>query len=101
MTLPSTSWARRPSPYRRRPQDPVSMLPEQTAAVATAACVVEPASGGLQHAAAVAPQCANCGAAVTGKYCSNCGQRLEHEIHSVLHFTREVTEDLTHADSRV
>lgn len=77
------------------------MLPEQTAAVATAICVVEPASGGLQHGAAVAPQCANCGAAVTGKYCSNCGQRFEHEIHSVLHFTREATEDLTHADSRL
>jgi hypothetical protein len=38
---------------------------------------------------------------VSGKYCSQCGQRLEHEIHSVLHFSREATEDLTHADSRL
>ena len=45
--------------------------------------------------------CANCGATVVGHYCSNCGQRFEHEIHSVWHFTREATEDLTHADSRL
>src|SRR5207245_1863262 len=45
--------------------------------------------------------CANCGATVTDKYCGRCGQRFEHKIHSVLHFTREATEDLTHADSRL
>jgi hypothetical protein len=77
------------------------MLPEQTAAVATTSRVVEPASGSLQHETVTAPQCDNCGAPVTGKYCSRCGQRLEHAIHSVLHFTREATEDLTHADSRL
>jgi hypothetical protein len=77
------------------------MSPEQSAAVATAVPVAEPTGGTLQQAAATAPQCANCGAPVSGKYCSQCGQRLEHEIHSVLHFTREATEDLTHADSRL
>jgi hypothetical protein len=77
------------------------MSPEQSAAVATAVAVAEPTSGTPQHEAATAPQCDNCGASVAGKYCSNCGQRLEHKIHSVLHFTREATEDLTHADSRL
>jgi hypothetical protein len=77
------------------------MSPEQTAAVATAVAVAEPTSGTPQHEAATVPQCDNCGASVAGKYCSNCGQRLEHKIHSVLHFTREATEDLTHADSRL
>lgn len=38
---------------------------------------------------------------MSGRYCGQCGQRLEHKIHSVLHFTREATEDLTHADSRL
>jgi hypothetical protein len=45
--------------------------------------------------------CANCGASVPGKFCGRCGQRLEHEIHSIWHFTQEATEDLTHADSRL
>jgi Protein of unknown function (DUF3667) len=45
--------------------------------------------------------CANCGAMLTGRFCSNCGQRREHEIHSIWHFTKEATEDLTHADSRL
>jgi hypothetical protein len=54
-----------------------------------------------QHATGATPQCANCGAPVAGNYCSHCGQRFEHEIHSVLHFAREATEDLTHADSRL
>jgi hypothetical protein len=77
------------------------MSPEQSAAVATAVAVAEPTRGTLQHETVTAPQCADCGAPVAGKYCSNCGQRLEHKIHSVLHFTREATEDLTHADSRL
>ena len=47
------------------------------------------------------PNCANCGAILTGRFCSNCGQRREHEIHSIWHFTQEATEDLTHADSRL
>jgi hypothetical protein len=63
--------------------------------------VAVPAGGTVLHEAVTAPQCDNCGAAVPGKYCSHCGQRFEHAIHSVLHFTREATEDLTHADSRL
>lgn len=46
-------------------------------------------------------RCANCGAAVTGKYCSACGQRRHHAIHSTWHFVQETVEDLTHADSRL
>ena len=38
---------------------------------------------------------------MTGRFCANCGQRREHEIHSIWHFTQEATEDLTHADSRL
>jgi hypothetical protein len=53
------------------------------------------------HAAHRETNCANCGAVLTGKFCSNCGQRREHEMHSVWHFTQEATEDLTHADSRL
>ncbi len=49
----------------------------------------------------MAGTCANCGALVLDPYCGRCGQRFEHEIHSVWHFTREATEDLTHADSRL
>lgn len=45
--------------------------------------------------------CANCGSMVLNRYCGACGQRLEHSVHSVWHFTREATEDLTHADSRL
>jgi hypothetical protein len=77
------------------------MLPEQGTAVAKAVPVAESASDGVQHRAATPSECANCGATVAGKYCSRCGQRFEHEIHSVLHFAREATEDLTHADSRL
>jgi hypothetical protein len=69
------------------------MSPEQSTAVATAVP--------LQHEPATAQTCVNCGARVAGNYCGNCGQRFEHAIHSVLHFTREATEDLTHADSRL
>jgi len=47
------------------------------------------------------PTCANCGASVPGRFCGRCGQRVQHEIHSVWHFTQEATEDLTHADSRL
>jgi hypothetical protein len=93
------------------------MSPEQSAAAAEAAgSVAAPTDGNLQHVAGAmaattdssaqhgarpAQQCANCGAPVPGKYCGQCGQRFEHEIHSVLHFAREATEDLTHADSRL
>jgi hypothetical protein len=53
------------------------------------------------HGAHGVAACANCGALVTGHFCGNCGQRREHEIHSIWHFTQEATEDLTHADSRL
>jgi len=43
----------------------------------------------------------NCGAPVSGRYCSACGQRLEPAVHSLWHFTKLATEDLTHADSRL
>ena len=46
-------------------------------------------------------QCENCGNAVTQRYCGACGQRLEAPVHSLWHFSRIATEDLTHADSRV
>jgi hypothetical protein len=46
--------------------------------------------------------CANCGAALAGKYCSQCGQRHhDHPIHHFWHFIGEIAEDLTHADSRL
>jgi hypothetical protein len=45
--------------------------------------------------------CANCGAALSGKYCSSCGQRHEPHIHSVSHFASEAFESISHADSRL
>jgi hypothetical protein len=54
-----------------------------------------------ESGSAAVERCANCAAAVTGKYCAECGQRHEHAIHSIWHFLRESTEDLTHADSRL
>jgi hypothetical protein len=77
------------------------MSPEQGTGVATPVVVAEPTKAAVQHEAKEPATCANCGAAVPGRFCGRCGQRLEHEIHSVLHFTREATEDLTHADSRL
>jgi hypothetical protein len=49
----------------------------------------------------VGGQCENCGNEVTQRYCGACGQRLEPPVHSLWHFSRVATEDLTHADSRV
>jgi hypothetical protein len=48
-----------------------------------------------------AQPCANCGNPVTQRYCGACGQTLDSPVHSVWQFTREATEDLTHADSRL
>ena len=45
--------------------------------------------------------CENCGAEVTQRYCGACGQRREPPVHSLWHFSRVATEDLTHADSRL
>ena len=54
-------------------------------------------------AAAAPPRqlCENCGAEVTQRYCGACGQRREPPVHSLWHFSRVATEDLTHADSRL
>jgi hypothetical protein len=57
--------------------------------------------GQAAAAAAAVPRCDNCGASVTGRYCGNCGQRLEPPVHSLWHFIRVATEDVTHADSRL
>jgi uncharacterized protein DUF3667 len=46
-------------------------------------------------------RCENCGNEVTQRYCGACGQRLEAPVHSLWHFSRVATEDLTHADSRL
>ena len=46
-------------------------------------------------------RCLNCSAPVTAKYCAACGQRHELEVHSLWHFAREATENITHADSRL
>jgi hypothetical protein len=75
------------------------MSPEQSVAVATLQAA-DPAESASPIPQQDAPACVNCSASVQGHYCGRCGQRLEHEIHSVWHFTREATEDLTHADSR-
>jgi len=52
-------------------------------------------------AASTTVRCDNCGAPLSGRYCGRCGQRVEPPVHSLWHFTRVATEDLTHADSRV
>jgi hypothetical protein len=64
----------------------------------------EPVAGAGAAAGASAAQsarCDNCGAAVAGRYCGACGQRLEPAVHSLWHFAKVATEDLTHADSRL
>jgi hypothetical protein len=48
-----------------------------------------------------ARRCDNCGASVPGRYCGDCGQRLEPPLHTLWHFIKVATEDLTHADSRL
>jgi len=52
-------------------------------------------------ATAASARCDNCGAVVSGRYCAACGQRLEPPLHSLWHFTKAASEDLTHADSRL
>jgi Protein of unknown function (DUF3667) len=65
------------------------------------AAVGEADARGASAAPAATAHCDNCGAAVSGHYCAACGQRLEAPVQSLWHFTREATEDLTHADSRL
>jgi hypothetical protein len=72
--------------------------------IASDALPVAAGVGTAGVAATLAPpaaRCANCGAAVTGRYCSACGQRLEPPVHTLWHFAQVATEDLTHADSRL
>jgi hypothetical protein len=71
------------------------------AVVATAAPAAVPATAVAAPLAAAPVLCENCGAPVPGRYCGVCGQRLEAPVHSLWHFTRLATEDLTHADSRL
>lgn len=63
------------------------------------------AAASVPAAAPVAPRasarCDNCGAEAPARYCASCGQRREAPVHSLWHFIREATEDLTHADSRL
>jgi hypothetical protein len=63
---------------------------------APAACAPPPAS-----TAPAAPRCENCGAPVTHRYCPECGQKIEAPVHSLWHFMKLASEDLTHADSRL
>ena len=62
-----------------------------------------PVAAPAPAAAVPAARCENCETPIAGKYCSECGQRYDggHPVHSVRHFVREATEDLTHADSRL
>jgi hypothetical protein len=46
-------------------------------------------------------RCANCDAVLTGDYCSACGQAVKYHLHSFLELFSEVTEVLTHSDSRL
>ena len=72
-----------------------------TRATAVTAASDAPAPGPSAGPAAPAVRCDNCGAPVTARYCGACGQRLEPPVHSLWHFMRVATEDLTHADSRL
>ncbi len=45
--------------------------------------------------------CMNCGTPLAGSHCHVCGQRHDPHLHSLWHFLREATENLTHADSRL
>jgi hypothetical protein len=70
--------------------------------LAPAAPAPVPATTAVAAPLAAAPvPCENCGAPVAGRYCGVCGQRREAPVHSLWHFTRLATEDLTHADSRL
>jgi hypothetical protein len=70
---------------------------------ATAAPGAHAASGPAAIVATAAPltHCDNCGAALRGRFCGECGQRREPPVHSLWHFAKVATEDLTHADSRL
>jgi Protein of unknown function (DUF3667) len=75
---------------------PVRIAPDAVPAAAGVAT-----AGVAAQLAARAARCDNCGAPVSGRYCGACGQRVEPPVHSLWHFTKVASEDLTHADSRL
>lgn len=44
--------------------------------------------------------CQNCGSPLAGRFCHDCGQRHDPHPHSLRHFSLELFEGLSHADSR-
>ena len=84
------------------PEDPVSRATLRAAAALPLSAASDAAAPGPSAGpAAPAVRCDNCGAPVSARYCGACGQRLEPPVHSLWHFLRVATEDLTHADSRL
>src|SRR6266853_2072857 len=84
------------------PEDPVSRATLRAAAALPLSAALDAAAPGPSAGpAAPAVRCDNCGAPVSARYCGACGQRLEPPVHSLWHFLRVATEDLTHADSRL
>src|SRR5258708_4671307 len=81
------------------PSPPLGLATGHAPAAAGAASAAGAAPGAGGPAAAA--RCDNCGAWVRARYCGVCGQRLEPPVHSLWHFARVATEDLTHADSRL
>jgi hypothetical protein len=78
--------------------------PEDVALIEAAVGALTPSASAPAASAATgaaAPRCDNCGASVPGRYCGNCGQRLEPPLHTLWHFTKVATEDVTHTDSRL
>jgi hypothetical protein len=75
--------------------------PAPPPAPALPAADTSPAATPVAAPPAGVPRCDNCGASVSGRYCGVCGQRLEPPLHTLGHFARIATEDLTHADSRL
>ena len=81
---------------------PAEHAASASAVVASIPGTAAATAGAAQPCANSTTFCANCGAALAGKYCSECGQRHhEQPVHHFWHFVREATEDLTHADSRL
>jgi hypothetical protein len=66
-----------------------------------AALSAVPGAAPAQAGGIATERCGNCGNEVTQRYCGACGQRAEPPVHSLVHFSRVATEDLTHADSRL
>ena len=80
---------------------PLSSLVQTSAAASLPAAVRGLVTASAAHADTTDALCANCGSTANGHFCAHCGQKNEHPVHSLWHFINEVTEDLTHADSRI